>query len=69
VWLSTTLKSGSWNEGEKLWTLSLDRSGEMRIITADHVVLAVGAGCQIPLMPQYPSQVWQHRPFPYWWNC
>ena len=31
------------------------KKGETRNITTTHVVLAIGAGCQIPIMPAYPG--------------
>lgn len=55
VWLSTTLVSGQWHEDTGQWTLVASRNGETRNITTTHVVLAIGAGCQIPIMPVYPG--------------
>ncbi|KAK5206340.1 hypothetical protein LTR41_007778 [Exophiala xenobiotica] len=56
VWLSTTLVSGQWHKDTGKWTLVLLKGGETRNITTTHVVLAIGAGCQIPMMPTYPGK-------------
>ncbi|EXJ57737.1 uncharacterized protein A1O5_12527 [Cladophialophora psammophila CBS 110553] len=55
VWLSTTVVSGRWHEDEKRWTLNLVRNEERKSITVTHLVMALGAGCQIPTMPTYPG--------------
>jgi len=59
IWFSTTLRSGTWDETQKRWTLQIQRDGappSMQILTCRHVVLAVGGGGQIPLMPAYPGR-------------
>ena len=55
VCLSTTLISGKWHEDTRKWTLVVLRGGETWNITTTHVVVAIGAGCQIPTMPTYPG--------------
>lgn len=52
VWLKTALISGEWRAEQSLWHLQIARDGQAQTITAVHVVLAVGAGCQIPMMPE-----------------
>lgn len=56
IWFSTTLESGTWNPETSLWTLSLRRDGTTVPVTARHVILAIGPGGQIPLMPQLPNR-------------
>ncbi|KIV77303.1 hypothetical protein PV11_09110 [Exophiala sideris] len=55
AWLSTTVVSGQWHEDQQRWSLNLLRNGERKNITATHIVAALGAGCQIPVMPTYPG--------------
>ncbi|KAK5327269.1 hypothetical protein LTR93_002653 [Exophiala xenobiotica] len=55
AWLSTTVVSGQWYEDQQRWSLNLLRNGERKNIMATHLVMAVGAGCQIPTMPTYPG--------------
>ncbi|KIY01279.1 uncharacterized protein Z520_02831 [Fonsecaea multimorphosa CBS 102226] len=55
TWHSTTVVSGQWHEELQKWSLNLLRNGESKNITATHVVMALGAGCQIPVMPTYPG--------------
>ncbi|KAL1970059.1 hypothetical protein VTN77DRAFT_6464 [Rasamsonia byssochlamydoides] len=60
VWLSTNLESGIWDESRKRWILQLgnrhaDGDG-LQSISCSHVVMAVGGGCQVPIMPVYPGQ-------------
>ncbi|KAK6373275.1 hypothetical protein LTS17_008294 [Exophiala oligosperma] len=52
VWVNTGLILGEWRADESLWHLQIVRDGEAQTTTARHVVLAVGAGCQIPVMPE-----------------
>uniref|UniRef100_A0A093Y726 Putative indole-3-pyruvate monooxygenase YUCCA5 n=1 Tax=Talaromyces marneffei PM1 TaxID=1077442 RepID=A0A093Y726_TALMA len=62
IWLSTTLKSGSWDESTKIWTLELRRrqpdSDRLKLITvtSSHVVLAIGINSQIPWFPEYANK-------------
>lgn len=56
VWLSTSLESGSWDVRSKTWQLHIMRGGEVQTITAAAVVLALGAGCQIPAMPKWAGR-------------
>jgi len=56
VWLSTNVESGSWDEERRLWTLNIGRNGSSQVLTCRHVVMAVGAGGQVPVMPQYPDR-------------
>lgn len=61
LWTSTELKSGSWDDQQRRWTLLLARHGKEQIISAIHVVMAVGGGGQIPVMPSYPDKVRSER--------
>lgn len=54
IWCSTSLESGVWDEAKGLWTLCIKRDGELQMIMCQHVVLAVGGGGQIPMMPSFP---------------
>lgn len=51
VWGNTSLEKGSWLDDQGLWELKIVRDGKSSSIKAKHVVMAVGAGCQIPIMP------------------
>lgn len=51
---NTTLTQGQWN-GET-WTLQILRSGKQETLSCRHVVLAVGSGGQVPLMPNLPGR-------------
>ncbi|KAH6988273.1 putative flavin-containing monooxygenase [Ilyonectria sp. MPI-CAGE-AT-0026] len=55
TWVGTTVVSGHWNESQKIWTLELISGNEPKTITATHLVMCVGAGCQIPYSPTYPG--------------
>lgn len=57
VWLGTTLLSGRWHADRRLWELHIQQNGKEITIEAVHVVMAVGAGCQIPVVPTYPGIV------------
>lgn len=57
VWLSTSLLSGEWDEGRRAWTLTLDSNGRQKKVVSSFVVLAVGAGGQIPVLPDLPGKV------------
>jgi Pyridine nucleotide-disulphide oxidoreductase len=53
VWLSASVKSATWNNEAKTWTVNFVREGQNMSITARHVVFAIGAGGQTPKMPEY----------------
>lgn len=55
IQFESTLSSGSWDAGRKIWTLRVSRSGREQTLTCRHVVMAVGGGGQIPLMPDFPG--------------
>ena len=57
VWVDTTVVSGQWNDDKKDWTLQLLKGTETRTITSNHLIMSVGAGCQIPTMPSFPGNV------------
>ncbi|KAK5166750.1 hypothetical protein LTR04_000461 [Oleoguttula sp. CCFEE 6159] len=56
VSLSTSVESASWNDEDRSWTVNLDQGGEQRSLRARHLVLAIGAGGQVPKMPEYPNR-------------
>jgi thioredoxin reductase len=56
IWFTTVLHTGSWDESEKLWTLRINHTGSEETITCRHVIMAVGAGGQDPIMPTYPGR-------------
>jgi thioredoxin reductase len=56
IQFNTTLESGSWDEPSHTWTLHISRTdGSKQTLTARNVIMATGAGGQIPLMPTYPG--------------
>lgn len=62
VWCSTALEGGTWDEGSKTWSLRVSSANgsQERHVTCSFVVMAVGAGGQIPLMPDLPGKVRTH---------
>ncbi|KAK3901900.1 hypothetical protein C8A05DRAFT_44560 [Staphylotrichum tortipilum] len=56
IWLDTSLQSGGWLADSQSWQLDIVREGKNQQVMATHLVMAVGAGCQIPVMPQYPDK-------------
>ncbi|KAH7011031.1 dimethylaniline monooxygenase (N-oxide forming) [Ilyonectria destructans] len=56
IWLSTTVESGSWDENSKTYTLNIWKNGQLSQITANHIVIATGAGSQTPVMPELPDR-------------
>lgn len=59
VALDTSLVSGSWNEKSRTWTLRvrLGATGQERDLECSFVLLAVGAGGQVPFTPSIPGRV------------
>jgi len=51
VWGSTVLEKGTWLPDEDAWELQLTRDGVPASIKAKHIVMATGAGCQVPVVP------------------
>lgn len=66
VSLSTVLESGSWDPESNQWTLNLrnadESDGEIISLNSAFVVMAVGAGGQVPILPDLPGRV--SRPAP-----
>ncbi|KAE9363311.1 FAD/NAD(P)-binding domain-containing protein [Stipitochalara longipes BDJ] len=56
VWTDSKLEHGDWNPAENKWTLNVLQGKEKREIVCSHVVMAVGAGGQIPKMPEYANR-------------
>jgi cation diffusion facilitator CzcD-associated flavoprotein CzcO len=56
VWLSTKLETASWSEEEQNWTLHLNRLGGSSTIQTRSLVIAIGAGGQVPKMPELPNR-------------
>lgn len=56
VWLSATLESGSWDEHAKIWTLHVEKGG-VKTIQSRNIIMAVGAGGQVPTMPSLPGRL------------
>lgn len=56
IWQSTELLSSTWDEDENIWTCRLLRNREEVTILASHLVFAVGAGSQTPVMPKFKNQ-------------
>lgn len=57
VWRKTTALSGSWDSTKTQWSLKILREGEERLITSSFIVMAGGAGGQMPKMPEYANRV------------
>ncbi|KAL5331434.1 hypothetical protein ACEPPN_000964 [Leptodophora sp. 'Broadleaf-Isolate-01'] len=53
IWLETTPISGKWNSEKETWTLELLRHGKNQTISCSNIVVAGGAGGQVPKMPIY----------------
>jgi thioredoxin reductase len=56
IQFNSTLEGGSWDGDNKIWTLRVNRSGKQQTLICRHVVIAVGSGGQIPLMPSFPGR-------------
>ncbi|KAF2464232.1 FAD/NAD(P)-binding domain-containing protein [Lindgomyces ingoldianus] len=56
IWLSTRLLCGKWDHTSRRWTLQVQRDGSHHEISSSYVILAVGAGGQIAVMPDYPDR-------------
>lgn len=57
VWLSSLLQSGQWDESRQKWTLHVKTDGVSREVASHFVILAVGAGGQVPSLPVLPGRV------------
>lgn len=59
VWCSTELLDGTWDEATRSWTLKIRRQENdvEEEVTSSFVIMAVGAGGQIPHMPALPGRV------------
>jgi len=51
VWSGTVLENGTWLPHEDAWELRVIRDGKPASIKARHIVMATGAGCQVPVIP------------------
>ncbi|KAF5636969.1 dimethylaniline monooxygenase (n-oxide forming) [Fusarium tjaetaba] len=51
IWCSTNVKSGSWDEASRAYTLDVVKEGRPMQISTRHVVIATGAGSQTPVLP------------------
>lgn len=56
IWLKTRLLSGKWDESTKRWSLIIEREGEAQTIETAHLVLAIGAGSQTPITPNFANE-------------
>lgn len=56
VWTEAELKSGSWNEQKKSWTLNILKSGQETMLKSRFVVMCTGGGGQVPYTPDIPSR-------------
>ncbi|KAF2096611.1 FAD/NAD(P)-binding domain-containing protein [Rhizodiscina lignyota] len=54
--LSTTAEKTWFDEINKVWTLQLSTGGNVIYMRSRHIVMALGAGGQIPKMPNYPGK-------------
>ncbi|KAF2732381.1 FAD/NAD(P)-binding domain-containing protein [Polyplosphaeria fusca] len=56
IWVSTALVTGTWDKDTLFWTLKIVRGGKSCTIRCAHVILACGAGGQVPVMPALPNR-------------
>ncbi|KKZ60411.1 hypothetical protein EMCG_00697 [[Emmonsia] crescens] len=56
VWLSSQLASGSWDKDGKQWNLVIRRQGRETRLMVRHLILATGAGGQIPVAPTFSKR-------------
>ncbi|KAF2091048.1 FAD/NAD(P)-binding domain-containing protein [Saccharata proteae CBS 121410] len=56
IWLSTTVEKADWNEEDSIWTVRMNRHGQKRTISGNHLIFAIGAGGQVPYTPDYPGR-------------
>lgn len=57
IMLNTALISCAWDDMAKIWSLQVLEKGKMWQLTCSYLVMALGAGGQKPLMPEYPNKV------------
>lgn len=55
--LSTALEGGRYDAGSKLWRVSFHRHGVSYTLKSTFVIMATGAGGQVPLRPHVPGEV------------
>ncbi|KAF2733891.1 flavin-containing monooxygenase [Polyplosphaeria fusca] len=51
LWMATTVKTTSWSENTKTWTVKLTSQGKESTVEAKHVVFAIGFTGRLPNMP------------------
>ncbi|KAH7319169.1 dimethylaniline monooxygenase (N-oxide forming) [Rhexocercosporidium sp. MPI-PUGE-AT-0058] len=56
IWLDTKPISGTWDSTKEKWVLCLRRNGKEQSVTCSNIVVAGGAGGQVPKMPNYPNR-------------
>jgi len=56
VWAGTELLSGVWDHDKHEWTLKILKGGDKETVRCRFVVMATGAGGQIPYMPDLPGR-------------
>lgn len=57
IWLGASLESGSWDAEKKKWTLVYEQDGGTQTVRCSHLILALGAGSQIPKYPSIANMV------------
>lgn len=57
VWLSSRLRSGHWNKTQQQWNLHVETDSEFREVVSKFVIMAIGPGGQIPVVPVFPGRV------------
>ena len=60
VQVSSRVEKAEWNDQERVWTVRVKWRSETETMTAHHVVLATGAGGQLPKMPALPGREMFH---------
>lgn len=56
IWLSSNVTSCTFEESKKEWTMHLTQKGVERVIVAPNLLLSMGAGGSVPLIPKYKGQ-------------
>ncbi|KAH8820696.1 dimethylaniline monooxygenase (N-oxide forming) [Xylogone sp. PMI_703] len=55
-WKETTFEGGRWDSDRKRWTVRMTREGKPVEVNCAYVVMAVGAGGQMAMMPELPGR-------------
>lgn len=56
IWTESKLESGVWDDAERRWTLKIKRKELQEQVHSRFVIMATGAGGQVPFMPDLPGR-------------